>query len=34
VDGAKGEVVGFGERDDGKAADSETVYEIGAVTHT
>src|SRR5215471_1483519 len=34
VDGDKSEVVIFGKLDDGKAPDSDTVYEIGSVTKT
>jgi serine-type D-Ala-D-Ala carboxypeptidase/endopeptidase len=34
VDGDKSEVVAFGELDDGKAPDVDTVYEIGSVTKT
>jgi D-alanyl-D-alanine-carboxypeptidase/D-alanyl-D-alanine-endopeptidase len=34
VDGDKSEVVAFGKLDNGKAPDSDTVYEIGSVTKT
>ena len=34
VDGDKSEVLAFGELDDGKAPDGETVYEIGSITKT
>src|ERR1700675_2928602 len=34
VDGDKSEVVVFGELDDGKAPDGDTVYEIGSITKT
>ena len=34
VDGDKSEVVAFGQLDNGKAPDGDTVYEIGSVTKT
>ena len=34
VDGDKSEVVTFGQLDNGKAPDGDTVYEIGSVTKT
>ncbi len=34
VDGDKSEVAAFGKLDNGKAPDSDTVYEIGSVTKT
>jgi serine-type D-Ala-D-Ala carboxypeptidase/endopeptidase len=34
VDGDKSEVVAFGQLDNGKTPDSDTVYEIGSVTKT
>jgi D-alanyl-D-alanine-carboxypeptidase/D-alanyl-D-alanine-endopeptidase len=34
VDGDKSEVVAFGQLDGGKAADGDTVYEIGSITKT
>src|SRR2546430_970433 len=32
VDGDKAEIVAFGQLDNGKAPDGDTVYEIGSVT--
>ena len=34
VDGGRSEVVAFGALDGGKAADGDTVYEIGSITKT
>jgi CubicO group peptidase (beta-lactamase class C family) len=34
VDGDKSEIITFGKLDDGKAADGDTVYEIGSITKT